>query len=122
MTTTLLIDIDGTCQAKGLPVAGAAQALATLASHGCIVRLFTNVDSMSGEMIREKLVSQGFDLTAGQVYSAVDACVAYLHSQQIRSAFCLAANRLRPLFEPWALSRLATRGRNHRRSARLLLV
>ena len=101
MTIELLIDIEGTCHAKGAPIPGAAAALAKLQHAGCAVRLLTNVDSRSGEMVREDLKASGFDLAAGQVYSAIDACVAYLRASDLESAYCLVAECVRPLFDPW---------------------
>lgn len=98
------IDLAATYHDTFDQIPGAADALAKLQATGCSVRLLTNVDSRSGEMIREDLNAAGFDLAPGQVYSAIDACVAYLRANEIRSVFSLVSDRVRPLFEPWLVA------------------
>ena len=104
MAIKLLIDIDGTCHSKGRQIPGAADALAQLQENGCAVRLLTNIDSRSGEMIREDLNAVGYHLAPCQVYSAIDSCVEYLRADAIDSAYCIVSDEVRPLFEPWISS------------------
>jgi HAD superfamily hydrolase (TIGR01458 family) len=65
-----LLDLDGTLYSANEAIPGAIDALARLRRHGVPVRLVTNTTSRSRAMLVERLHWYGFEVTAGEVFTA----------------------------------------------------
>jgi HAD superfamily hydrolase (TIGR01458 family) len=76
----LLIDLDGVLYIGDTPVPGARTCLDQLRARGVGVRFLTNTTTKTASEVAAKLVHLGFDIPAGEIFSAVTATRDYLSS------------------------------------------
>ena len=105
MPLTLLIDLDGTCYAKGVAIPGAAEAIAQLRRMGCRLRFLTNTDSKPADAILAQLSAMGLCVEPPELFTAVDSCLRYLQARGTPSVLALVPQRLQPLFAPFPMPR-----------------
>jgi HAD superfamily hydrolase (TIGR01458 family) len=72
----LLIDVDGVLVQQERPIAGAAEALHSLATHGIPFRLATNTSLVSRATLARQAAQLGLDVEAEQILSALSATAA----------------------------------------------
>ncbi len=77
----LLMDIDGVLSVRGEPIAGAAAALAEVRRLGIPLRLLTNVTMRSRADVAAGLQRMGFEVEAGDIYTASALAAHYLRQQ-----------------------------------------
>ncbi|HEY7635162.1 MAG TPA: HAD-IIA family hydrolase [Gemmatimonadales bacterium] len=71
-----LLDLDGTLYAGGAAIPGAVDLLAKLRASGTPFRLVTNTTSRSRRLLVERLRGYGFEVEAGEIFTASLAGVA----------------------------------------------
>ena len=77
----LLIDLDGVLYVGDGAIDGARQALEDLAERGIKRRFVTNTTTRTAAEVVEKLHKLGFDVQAGEVFSAVTATQLFLRGR-----------------------------------------
>lgn len=73
MARTVLLDLDGTLYERGVALPGAARAVAELRRGGEVVRLVTNTDSRSDDMLLARLRRLGILAAPGEIFTPVTA-------------------------------------------------
>jgi HAD superfamily hydrolase (TIGR01458 family) len=71
-----LLDLDGTLYAGGAAIRGAVEQVAHLRASGTPFRLVTNTTSRSRRLLVERLRGYGFEVDAGEIFTATLAGVA----------------------------------------------
>ncbi|GLY05301.1 HAD hydrolase-like protein [Actinoplanes sp. NBRC 101535] len=69
MSTGILMDIDGTLQARGTVIPGAVEAVSELRAGGFRLRLLTNTDAKTPETIRQTLLGYGLKVAADELFT-----------------------------------------------------
>lgn len=98
MPLTLLVDLDGTCYAKGVAIPGVADAIAELRRMACRLRFLTNTDSKSSDAVLGDLCRMGLPVEREEVFGAVDSCLHYLAGRGTPSVLALVPERVQSLF------------------------
>jgi phospholysine phosphohistidine inorganic pyrophosphate phosphatase len=75
-----LLDLDGTLYAGGAAIPGAVDLIARLRAAGTPFRLVTNTTSRSRRLLVERLRGYGFEVEAGEIFTATLAGVALARS------------------------------------------
>ena len=70
MSEIYLLDLDGTLYSGDSPIPGAPEALARLRKRGVPHRLVTNTTSRSRAMLVQRLRDYGFEVAAGEIFTA----------------------------------------------------
>ncbi len=79
--TAFFIDIDGVLRRGDRAIAGAPEAIRLLrASHPCL--LVTNATRLSADEIFAGLVKMGFSISREEVFTPIDATIAYIKKQK----------------------------------------
>jgi phospholysine phosphohistidine inorganic pyrophosphate phosphatase len=94
-----LIDLDGTLYAGGAAIPGAVEAIGRLRARGVPFRLVTNTTSRSRAMLCSRLAGYGFQVEAGELFTATIAGAGLAREQGHR--------RVAPFTPEAALSDLA---------------
>jgi HAD superfamily hydrolase (TIGR01458 family) len=68
-----LLDLDGTLYAGGAALPGAVEAISRLRREGVPFRMVTNTTSRARSMVVQRLRGYGFDVSAGEVFTATVA-------------------------------------------------
>jgi HAD superfamily hydrolase (TIGR01458 family) len=68
-----LLDLDGTLYAGGAAIPGAVEAMSRLRRKGVPFRMVTNTTSRARSMVVRRLRGYGFDVSAGEVFTATVA-------------------------------------------------
>ncbi len=99
MIEGLLVDVDGTLLDGGLPVSGAAAALAALRSRGLPLLFATNTSRVSRAEVARSLVDAGIEAAPAEILSASAAAAERLAEDGVK--------RILPLLTPNALADFA---------------
>ncbi len=94
-----LLDLDGVVVLAGQPIAGAAEAIATLGERGIPFRIVTNTSLMSRQMLARWGARIGLDLPPEWIMSALSLSAAYTRRRHPgRPLFVLATDDARTEF------------------------
>lgn len=80
----VLFDLDGTLYEDGVPLPGAAEAVAELRGRGVHVGFVTNTTSRSRRLLHERLAGCGIQAETGEIATALLAGAAHLKAEGIR--------------------------------------
>jgi len=96
----ILFDLDGTLWFKGKVIEGANECLEWVRGRGLKVRILTNTDSRTGEMLRKEVADGGLDVRPGEIYAPADAALTLVRQQPEKRFHFLVSRALSPLFDP----------------------
>lgn len=102
MPAAYLLDLDGTLYQEGAAIPGAVDLLRRLRRSGVPFRLLTNTTSRSRRLLLDRLGSYGFEVQAGEIFTAVRAGALLARAG--------GHTRLAPYLAPEALEDLAEFG------------
>ena len=96
----VLLDIDGVLTVSWRALSGAVDAVAALRAAGYRLRFVTNTTSRTREVLSETLAEAGFDIGAGEIFTAAVATAAYLRQAHPGArCFLLTSGDIGPDFE-----------------------
>ena len=95
----VLLDIDGVLTVSWRALSGAIDAVAQLRDADYRLRFVTNTTSRTREVLSETLIEAGFDIAAGEIFTAAAATAAYLrHAHPGARCFLLTSGEIGPEF------------------------
>ena len=100
----VLFDLDGTLWFKGKVIEGANECLEWARKRGLKVRILTNTDTGTGEMLRERLIDDGLDVRPGEIYTPADAALTLVRQNPGKRFHFLVSRRLTSFFEPFSVA------------------
>ena len=103
MIRGILFDLDGTLWFKGKMIEGTTECLEWARERGLKVRIVTNVDSRTGEMLRQDFADRGLRIAPGEIYTPADAALTLVRQNSGKKFHFLVSRILTPLFEPFSI-------------------
>jgi HAD superfamily hydrolase (TIGR01458 family) len=95
----VLLDIDGVLTVSWRALNGAIEAVAQLRAAGYRLRFVTNTTSRTRQVLSETLSEAGFDIGAGEIFTAAAATAVYLrHAHPGARCFLLTSGEIGPDF------------------------
>lgn len=100
----ILFDLDGTLWFRGRVIEGANESLEWARGQGLEVKILTNVDTGTGDMIRERLVNGGLNVRPGEIYTPADAALTFVKQNPGKRFHFLVSRRLTTFFQPFSVA------------------
>jgi len=88
----------------GKPLEGANECLGWARRRGLKVRILTNIDSETGEMLQKLLARRNLDVRPGEIYTPADAALTLVRQNSGKRFHFLVSRWLTPVFEPFSVA------------------
>lgn len=103
MTTSYLIDIEGTLITDGKALSGSVEFIGKLAENKTPFLLITNTTTQPPEQIFSGLLKLGFQISENQILSPVSVAVSYLKAKKYKSCKLVISETLQSDFFEWSI-------------------
>lgn len=85
-----LIDLSGTLHVDDTAVPGAQKALERLRRSGISIKFVTNTTKESRELLHQRLVNLGFNISPDEIFSSLSAARAFIEARNLRPHLMVA--------------------------------